>query len=113
MCISDWSSDVCSSDPRRPVEQILRARKQISGPAEDQRPEGEGADGERRAGQAEVIVRHALLDQVAEHDAQDELERRHLAEFALAEQADQPEQAEEPRRGPKNENHKGKTRMNS
>src|SRR3546814_3927090 len=113
MCISDWSSDVCSSDPRRPVEQILRARKQISGPAEDQRPEGEGADGERRGGQAEVIVRHALLDQVAEHDEHDELERRHLAEFALAEQADQQEQDEEHRRGAKNDIHQGSTLMRS
>src|SRR3546814_20103024 len=60
MRISDWSSDVCSSD--------------------------------------------------LEHD---EFERRHLAEFALAEQADQQEQDEEHRRGAKNDIHQVSTLMRS
>src|SRR3546814_15322825 len=71
MRISDWSSDVCSSDL------------------------------------------HALLDQVAEHDEHDELERRHLVEFALAEQADQQEQDEEHLRGAKKDIHQGSTLMRS
>src|SRR3546814_18044206 len=56
-------------------------------------------------------MRHPLLDQVAEHDEHDEFERRHLAEFALAEQADEQEQDEEHRRGAKDDIHQGSTLM--
>src|SRR3546814_5371648 len=60
-----------------------------------------------------TLFRSALLDQVAEHDEHDELERRHLAEFALAEQADQQEQDEEHRLCAKNDIHQGSTLMRS
>src|SRR3546814_18739536 len=56
-------------------------------------------------------MRHPLLDHVAEHDEHDEFERRHLAEFALAEQADEQEQDEEHRRGAKDDIHQGSTLM--
>src|SRR3546814_20063675 len=87
MRISDWSSDVCSSDllaRRDPVmlhifpqylpiadqyarfafQQPLRPGKAIAQPAEDQRPEGKGADRQRCAREAEIIVGNALLDQI-------------------------------------------------
>src|SRR3546814_5700610 len=53
--------------------------------------------------------RQPLMDEVAQHDQHDELERRQLADLALTEQAEQPVDHEEHRGGAKDYVHQGRT----
>ena len=82
-------------------DQRLRLEDRAQPPeAEDEvgdshRQDRERASGEDEAGERVVALGHALLDQVAEHDQEDEVERLQRGELAAADHARDDEDEEE------------------
>ncbi len=96
-------------DARPAAEQPLGAGAEIGRPGHHQPPEGEGDDGQHRARQREVVVRHPLLDEVAHDDQHHELEGRHLRELALSQKPEQEVEHREHHGGAQHDIHQGRT----
>ena len=72
---------------------------------------GDGGDRGERSRQRLVFLRHALLDEVAHRDHQDELERGELRELLLPHAPRHQEEEEERHGGPEDDLHQGITRV--
>ena len=66
----------------RGIEQRPQPGEAKARPREEHRHQGHRADREDRARHREVVLRHALLDEVADHDQQDHVERLERRELA-------------------------------
>jgi hypothetical protein len=104
---------VTDDDVRLAIQQPFGATGEEGQPAEHRGPEGEGRDRQQRGCQAEVVVRNPLLDEVAHHHQDDQLERGQLCKLALAKQADEEIQPEENDRGAQHDIHQGRTSIST
>ena len=65
--------------------------------------------GEERAGDREVLLGHALLDEIADHDEHDEVERLHAGQFSPPDHAHEHPDEDEDDGGADDDVHYGKT----
>ena len=81
-----------------------RLKRKLSHAVRDEQ-HGERGEHRRRAGQRVVALRDALLDEVADHHEQDQVERLHRAQLAPPDRARDHEDEHEDERGAQDEIH--------
>ena len=59
------------------LERRSQPREAVVEPREEHRQQADGHRGQERARDGEVLLRHALLNKIADHDEHDQVERLH------------------------------------